>query len=298
MTKLSIIVPTFNSGATIESCLASIASQTFSDYEILIQDGVSTDNTIDLIRDWERANAGVDVKLQQEKDKGVYDAMNRAVLRASGEWLYFLGSDDKLHDPEVLARVMGSKAADLGNVIYGNVKCVGRESNGAIYDGRFSLTKLLYKNIIHQAIFYRASFARDIGEYNIDYVTAADWDYNMRCRSKTRFSFVNLTVAVYSMDGISGHGHRDSRFYADLAANISQYFDLSAPHLRIVLSRIDSALKADLAYSLRKADNPGYLSALTSSIVKWPFGDVNRYKVWLHMLLTQLGILRKDLRSR
>src|ERR1035437_5069778 len=289
MTKLSIIVPTFNSGATIERCLASIASQTFTDYEVIIQDGCSRDNTIDLIRNWEKANAGITVKLQQEKDKGIYDAMNKAVLLASGEWLYFLGSDDELHDPYVLERVMGSKAADSSNVIYGSVKRVGRESKSDIYDGRFTLTKLLRKrNICHQAIFYRASFARESGQYNTDYVIFSDWDYNMRCRSETRFSFMDLTVAIYSMDGISSHARRDPRFDADLIANIARYFNSSAPHIWVVLNRIDSAFKADMAYILREEGNPCYLSAMTSSIVKWPFGDLNRYKVWMHMLLTRL----------
>ena len=291
MTKLSIIVPTFNSGATIERCLASIASQTFTDYEVIIQDGCSRDNTIDLIRNWEKANAGVSVRLQQEKDKGIYDAMNKAVLRASGEWLYFLGSDDELHDPHVLERVMGSKAAYSSNVIYGSVKTVGRELNNDIYDGRFTLTKLLCKNnICHQAIFYRASFAREIGQYNTNYAIFADWDYNMRCWSKTRFSFLDLTVAIYSMDGISGHGRRDPRFDADFTANISRYFNLSAPHIWVVLNRIVSASKAEMAYAMREEGNPCCLSAMTFSIVKWPFGNLNRYKVWTHMLLTRLGI--------
>ena len=292
MTKLSIIIPTFNSGATLERCLASIASQTFSDYEILIQDGGSSDNTIDLIQNWEKANAGVGVKLQQEKDKGIYDAMNKAVLRASGEWLYFLGSDDELHDPHVLERVMGSKAADSSNVIYGSVKRVGGESNSDIYDGRFTLTKLLCKrrNICHQAIFYRASFAREIGQYNTNYAILADWDYNMRCWSKTRFSFLDLTVAIYSMDGISSHGPGDSRFDADFTANISRYFNSSAPHNWVVLNRIVSASKAEMAYAMREEGNPCCLSAMTFSIVKWPFGNLNRYKVWTHMLLTRLGI--------
>ena len=73
MAKLSIIIPTFNSGATIERCLASIASQTFSDYEILIQDGGSTDNTIDLVKSFEKAKPEVNVKLQQGKDGGIYE---------------------------------------------------------------------------------------------------------------------------------------------------------------------------------------------------------------------------------
>src|ERR1035441_7545088 len=80
------------------------------------------------------------------------------------------------------------------------------------------------------------------------------------------------------MDGISSHGPRDSRFDADFAANISRYFNSSAPHIWVMLNRIVSASKAEMAYSMREEGNPCCLSAMTSSIVKWPFGDLNRYK--------------------
>jgi glycosyltransferase involved in cell wall biosynthesis len=296
MTKLSIIIPTFNSGTTLERCLASIASQTFTDFEILIQDGGSTDNTIELVKTFEKANRGIAVKLQQEKDKGIYDAMNRATLRASGEWLYYLGSDDEFYDPYVIDKIVGSEAAQSGNVMYGNLNFVepGRStSEGHTGNGRCNLAKLLAENIGHQAIFYRASFAREIGSYNTDYFTCADWDYNMRCWSKSRFRFVELIIANFSMGGVSNQGIPDLLFRAEVLDNISRYFNPWDPQVWIGRSRIRSERVADKAYSLREKGNRGYLSAMTSSILQWPFGDVVRYKVWLHMLLTRLNIIAK-----
>ena len=298
MTKLSIIIPTFNSGPTLDRCLASIASQTFTDYEILIQDGGSSDYTIDLVRSFERSNPGVNVKLQQEKDDGIYDAMNKATRRASGEWLYYLGSDDELYDPLVLEKIFGSKAARTQNVIYGSVLPLG--SGGQVvpphsYQGRFSLRRLLAGPINHQAIFYRASFARAIGAYNTKYAVWADWDFNLRCRSKTRFRFMNLIVANYFVGGFSG-GKRDQVFDADMAANVSRYFNPLNPMARIGYSYVHSAKGADLAYSLRENGDERCLSVMTTSILQWPFGDITRYKVWLHMLLTRLNIIAKPVR--
>ena len=77
MPKLSIIIPTFNSAGTMQQCLRSIASQTFTDYEVVIQDGGSSDQTVELIHEFQRNNPGISIELEQEPDKGIYDAMNK-----------------------------------------------------------------------------------------------------------------------------------------------------------------------------------------------------------------------------
>jgi glycosyltransferase involved in cell wall biosynthesis len=294
MTQLSIIVPTFNSGATLERCLASIASQTFTDYEVLIQDGGSTDNTIDLVKRFEETHPAVAVKLQQEKDKGIYDAMNKAVARASGEWLYFLGSDDELHDAQVLQRVIESEAARSGNVIYGRIQGMAESRTGAnalVSSGGFTLSKLLCQNISHQAIFYKREFAAEVGKYNTKYKICADWDYNMRCWSKSEFAFIDLTVANFCNEGISGIGTPDPVFDADLSRNISEYFKISAVRRWVACSRVHSAYKNDEAHWLRNRNDPRSLAAMTRSILHWPFGKGSRYKIWLHMLLTRLKFI-------
>jgi glycosyltransferase involved in cell wall biosynthesis len=203
--------------------------QTFTDYEILIQDGMSSDRTIELVDDFRRENPQAKVDLQQERDKGIYDAMNKGVRRASGEWLYFLGSDDELHDQDALGKILGSSAAAHSDVLYGNVKMVGTTiwaADGAIYDGPFDLRKLLTTNICHQAIFYKAAFFHKVGSYNEKYIVVADWDFNMRCWAKGQVSYVDAIVATFHAGGISTN-RPDPHFEANVTGNVCRYFNLS-----------------------------------------------------------------------
>lgn len=228
--KLSIIIPTFNSAGTIERCLKSIAVQTFMDYEVIVQDGSPNDDTARTIERFQQTHSDFTIRLYRERDHGIYDAMNKGMVRARGEWLYFLGGDDELYEPNVLSRVMRSQDAALGDVLYGNVKVIGNARwamDGAVYDGHFDLTKLLTKNICHQAIFYKAEFVRTIRNYNIRYATWADWDFNMRCWSKTTVKYVDVIVAKFYAGGISTQDRVDEQFVADVAANVVKYFNLS-----------------------------------------------------------------------
>ena len=137
-----------------------------------------------------------------------------------------LGSDDELYDRNVLDKVLGDhKAAAECDVLYGSVKVIGSGGwvpDGTIYDGRFDLRKLLRTNLCHQAIFYKASFARGVGAYNLKYAVLADWDFNMRCWAKGRFKHLNVIVAKYYLGGISSQP--DQQFMADMAANVTRYF--------------------------------------------------------------------------
>ena len=278
MPKLSIIIPTFNASNSIERCLQSIINQSFTDYEVVIQDGGSFDKTIEVISDVQRVNGGIEIKLHQERDRGVYDAMNKAIHRASGEWLYFLGSDDELYEPNVLSRVMGSQDAVLADVLYGNVKVIGNARwamDGAVYDGRFDLKKGLTTNICHQAMFYRREFVRTIGNYNISYVICADWDFNMRCWSKTTFRYIDVIVAKFYAGGMSTQDRIDEHFSADVAANVVQYFNLSISDPLI-------NTPAFVGYGdIVRMQHPGKLSGLTLGRV-------------LRTLVRRLKITRND----
>lgn len=228
MPKLSIIIPTFNSATSLEKCLRSVAVQTFRDYEIIVQDGGSSDETVDKIKKFQHANPSIDLKLFVEKDKGPYDAMNRGIRRAGGAWLYFLGSDDELHDSSVLSVVMAQSDGEC-DVLYGSVKVVGDSDwakNNRFYDGVFDLKKLLNRNICHQAMFYRKKFLGRVGPYNLNYPLLADWDLNLRCWSKTDFKYIDVTVANYYAGGLSSRGV-DECFNRDVASNVLRYFNLS-----------------------------------------------------------------------
>jgi glycosyltransferase involved in cell wall biosynthesis len=230
MTLLSIIIPTFNAAESIERSLESIAGQTFTDYEVVVQDGSSNDETSRTVQRFLEAHPDFSLRLYRERDRGVYDAMNKAVARANGEWLYFLGSGDQLHDERVLAATMSTKNTADCNVIYGNAEIIGDctwAKSGTIYDGPFDLPMLVNKNICHQAIFYNADFARNVGEYNVDYVVCGDWDFNLRCWARTKFKYIDITVAKFIAGGISSTQPEDRKFYRDFVANLLHYFHFS-----------------------------------------------------------------------
>ena len=236
MPKLSIIIPTFNSDLTIERCLLSIGAQTLTDYEIVIQDGGSSDRTVEIVHRWQAEYGSVRVDLQQMPDKGTYDAMNKGISRASGEWLYFMGSDDEFYDAQVLEKTVGNPIAQECSVLYGNVMVVGSSgiaTDGAIYDGPFDLKKLLNCNICHQAIFYKAEMIGTVGNYNTDYAICADWDLNLRCFANTQFTYIDTIVAKFNTGGLSSQHRPDLKFILDVANNVMQYFNLSADDPRI-----------------------------------------------------------------
>jgi glycosyltransferase involved in cell wall biosynthesis len=226
----SIVVPTLNSEATITACLSNVLSQTFGDIEVVIADGLSTDATRELVA--ERARADPRVRWDSARDHGIYDAMNRGMSLARGKWLYFMGSDDVLAESETLARVASQSHGQ--HVMYGSVKIEGDTpwaADGSIYDGRFSLRKLLSKNICHQAMFYRRDFLEtEVGGYSIAYKTCADWDLNLRCRAKTPFHYLGMIVAVFRAGGQSTSAPFDAALGEGFVERTLGYFHMSPFH--------------------------------------------------------------------
>ena len=228
---LSIIVPTFNSGKTIIRCLQSIEQQLFKDYEVIIQDGNSSDETQSIVSDYQKTHPHLIIEFRRESDDGVYDAMNKAMERARGRWIYFLGSDDELYNQTSLLDILQNPNIEKADVIYGNVKMIevgGSREDGYLYDGPFTLKKLLQRNICHQATLYRRELVTQIGPYSSDYKSYADWDYNLRCWARARFQYVDVIVAAFYKGGLSMDG--DDQFCADMGARVIEYFGFTALH--------------------------------------------------------------------
>lgn len=224
----SIIIPTFNSSNTINMCLESVLNQTFSNFEIIIIDGVSDDNTLELINIYQKEHSNI--KIYSEADNGIYDAMNKGIKLAKGNWLFFLGSDDTFFNFDILNKINDFIGETNKKVIYGNVKIIGNTAwakNNEIYAGRFNTKKILNQNICHQAIFYNLQFVNEtIGSYNTSYKKSADWDFNLKCWAKQEFEFINITVANYSVEGFSGN-IGDENLSKDFVNNIIEYFNFS-----------------------------------------------------------------------
>lgn len=194
--KLSIIIPTFNSASVLPKALDSIVCQTFSDWEVLIMDGVSTDDTLKIAQSYNDSR----IRIYSEPDKGIYDAMNKGIIAAKGEWLYFLGSDDWLLTPDTLS-TMFSMDIDGYDVVYGDVESVQLAPE---HSGEWSLSTIDY-NRCHQGIFYRKSVFNKLGLYKLEFPIWADYDLNLKWffNSKIKKKHIPIFIAHYSQGGFS-----------------------------------------------------------------------------------------------
>lgn len=209
----SIIIPTFNAAATLRACLESIAHQTYRDLELVLVDGGSTDETLNIAYSF-GPNFGARLVIHSGPDGGPYEAMNRGVGMATGTWLLFLGADDTLYEPDTLARVatfIGDH--ERSDLVYGDVIM---RSTGSRHAGAFDLDRLLFEtNLCHQSIFYRREIFAGIGPYNLRYRVWADWDFNIRCFSNPALitRYMDVVVARYNdMTGLSVRKKTDKEF--------------------------------------------------------------------------------------
>jgi glycosyltransferase involved in cell wall biosynthesis len=217
---ISIITPTFNSVTTIEDCLKSATYQSYKNFEHLIIDGLSSDATLDIIKKYQTQYSYI--RFISEKDMGIYDAMNKGINMAKGEWLYFLGSDDILYDENVFSALVPLFNNLKLKIIYGNIitKISGKE-----YDGKFNSLKLLNRNICHQSIFSHKSVFDKLGGFEIKYKSLADWHFNMRWFNdkQIKHKYIDLLIACYNENGY-GPNNPDLRFFQDWDYNINKYF--------------------------------------------------------------------------
>lgn len=220
----SIIIPTYNSEQTIASCLESILVQIFTDYEILVIDGQSTDQTTLVLQAFQ--NKCPRLHWISEKDSGIYEAMNKGISMAKGQWLYFLGSDDVFFSNSVLQTIFSYTKIRNNGFIYGNVLINGQAGwaeSDAIYDGSFDVLKMLYKNICHQSIFYHYTLFQRYGYYNTRYSICADYDLNLRIAASLELKYIDIIIAVFK-GGNSSFIQRDLYFEQEKNKNIVQYF--------------------------------------------------------------------------
>jgi len=199
--SITVITVCYNSEKTIKETIESVINQTYSNIEYILIDGNSTDNTVKILESYEEEakEKEISYKWISEPDKGIYDAMNKGIDIASGNWIYFLGSDDIFIDRFVVERV-SKKFHNRNTIYYGDVY---RPKLNRLYAGEFSKLKLSKQNICHQSIFYPSGELKKI-KYNLDYSILADYDLNLKLFKKNKFEYVNLTIANYNdFNGVS-----------------------------------------------------------------------------------------------
>ena len=210
--KFSIITITFNAADAIVPTLNSVKEQTYRNYEYLLIDGGSSDGTV------EKAKAsGIGfAHIVSERDNGLYDAMNKGMALATGDYLCFLNAGDAFHAPDTLQTIVDAIAGEkeLPHVLYGETAEVDEERNFVRMRRLKTPEVLTWRSfrdgmlVCHQAFYAR----RDIAPmYNLEYRLSSDVDWCIRVmKASSKLVNVNATVVDYLQNGLSLQHHRAS----------------------------------------------------------------------------------------
>ncbi|MGJ1264080.1 glycosyltransferase family 2 protein [Sphingobacterium spiritivorum] len=206
--KISIITIVYNNVRDIRYTLDSVATQSYDNIEYIVIDGLSTDGTLAVI-DQYKSHIHV---LKSEKDKGIYDAMNKGLALATGDYVLFLNSGDELFSPSTLSDIFEN--CEMADIYYGETKLVD-EDRRILGDRRhripehFDWKSFRYgMNVCHQAIYIK----RELTEpYDTSYQLSADIDWVIRAAKKARTTVnTHHYVAKYLVGGMSQKRHKQS----------------------------------------------------------------------------------------
>ena len=206
----SIITVTWNAATVVAPTLESVRRQTSSDYEMLIIDGASTDDTLAIVRGASIGN----LRVFSEPDRGLYDAMNKGIARARGRYVMFLNAGDALADDTVMAR-LSLLAADNPGVIYGQTQLVNasREVVGKRHltaPKRLTVYSFLRGMVVcHQAFVARRDL---VPQYDLRYKLSADYDWCIRVlqQSPANAYAGRTPIISYLAEGMTTRHHRAS----------------------------------------------------------------------------------------
>lgn len=207
MPKISIITPTYNSGNTIHGTIEALLGQTFSDFEYIVIDGVSKDNTLDKIKTYiPRFEAkGVVVRIISEPDKGVYDAMNKGIALAEGELVGITNSDDWYENNalEVMwDKFTNGKVNKANSMIYG-IERVWKDDR--IFNVQRRGASFLSESVLPHSTFFVSKAVYDrFGAFDLSIRVLADYDFICRCASQgVDMEEVDVVISNFRLGGIS-----------------------------------------------------------------------------------------------
>lgn len=205
----SIITITFNAESTLEPTLRSVAAQQENDYEYLIVDGASKDGTVALARQYDCVT-----RIISEPDRGLYDAMNKGIKAATGEYLVFLNAGDSLYAPDTLKKLHDFIGENRPDILYGETAIVDSDRRFIAMRRLKTPEKLSWKSfrmgmlVCHQAFIVRWELAP---LYDLSYRFSADFDWCIRCMKKARtIANTHLTLINYLNEGVTTRNHKAS----------------------------------------------------------------------------------------
>lgn len=232
--KISIITVCFNSAKTIEQTILSVINQTYSNIEYIIIDGKSTDGTVDIIKKYQDKIA----YWVSEPDGGIYDAMNKGIEKATGDYIYFINSGDYVA-VDIFNQIEATLCQGY-DFIYGRVYM--RNTN-KLYGKNFNKYSISFQNICHQAILYKRNVLVEMGYFDTNYPILADWVFNIKCfgNKEIRKDYIEAVFADYEGGGVSETSH-DINFDKNRLKNLYQELGIMVFFIFIVRTVISCLL--------------------------------------------------------
>ena len=223
---LSVITVCFNAGRSIIRTLESVLAQEYKDFEYIVKDGGSVDETLEILSGYEDRfrQAGIPFRIESEKDGGIYDAMNRAVRLSKGKWINFMNAGDCFYSKEVLALIFKKSNYVNDGILYGDAI---EYEYGHYYRFRKSFKDIEYTMpFSHQSAFVNRELLIRY-PFKTEYPIAADYDFLLSMYKKGyHFRDTGVIVCIISKDGVSSLKLYDT-FYETL--KIQRSHDVALP---------------------------------------------------------------------
>tara|TARA_B110000037_G_C17004366_1_gene458610 strand:- start:121 stop:870 length:750 start_codon:yes stop_codon:yes gene_type:complete len=200
MLKISIITVCYNSSKTILDTIASVNNQSYKNIEHVFIDGLSSDNTLELIK----LNSKKKKVIISEQDNGLYDAINKGVSIASGDVIGLLHSDDLLSSPDIISDLIEKIQSENLDAVYGDLQYVDKENINKIiryWKSTEFNPKLLLKGWMapHPTLYLKKAVYQQVGGFNISYKISADYDFMLRMFKSNNFKFGYLPKVLTKM---------------------------------------------------------------------------------------------------
>ena len=210
---ISIITVTYKSGNTLATTIQSVLSQTYSDIEYIIVDGLSKDNTVSIIKEYE-SKFGDRLKWISEEDSGLYDAMNKGIRMATGHVVGILNSDDFFTQNDIIERVVNEFRVEAElDAVYGDVHFVNPDNLDKCiryYSSKVFRRKLMRLGFMpaHPSFYLKRECFEKFGFYKTDYKIAADFEFLLRIiyRGNIVIKYLSLDMVVMRTGGASTSG--------------------------------------------------------------------------------------------
>lgn len=208
--EVSIISISRNEGEAIRPTIESVLSQTYTDFEYIIKDGASTDNTIKIAQEYSDRfkERGISYKIVSVADKGIYDAMNEGVKLSCGRWINFMNTGDCFYSRDTLKNIFGKSGQDAADLLYGDAI---EEEYGEFYYFR-KCPELIEERMpfSHQSVFSKRELLEEF-PFDLKYRIAADYNFLLEVHRKGyKFKDTGETVAVISKSGVSSIRLKDT----------------------------------------------------------------------------------------